>query len=133
MTEAHIVPGLSHDSLVATKKFCDAGCKVIFDADECHIHYKDQVVLTGSRDKKTGLWIVPINPTVPNKDTIGPLDLAIAPQQHIAANVYTLPYKQQQLKYMHQAFFSPPAHTLIKAINNGQLEGIPFMKADLIR
>ena len=34
---------------------------------------------------------------------------------------------------MHQAFFSPPAYTLIKAINNGQLEGIPFMKADLIR
>eukprot|EP00956_Cyclotella_meneghiniana_P014140 scaffold21040_cov41-Cyclotella_meneghiniana.AAC.5 len=133
MTEAHIVPGLTHDSLVATKKFCDAGCKVIFDADECHIHYKDRVVLTGSRDKKTGLWIVPINPIVPNKDTIGPLDLAIAPQQHIAANVYTLPYKQQQLKYMHQAFFSPPVHTLIKAINNGQLEGIPFMKADLIR
>eukprot|EP00804_Cyclotella_cryptica_P025623 CCRYP_002827-RA/>CCRYP_002827-RA protein AED:0.60 eAED:0.68 QI:0/0/0/1/0/0/2/0/144 len=25
MTEAHIVPGLAHSSLVATKKFCDAG------------------------------------------------------------------------------------------------------------
>jgi hypothetical protein len=34
---------------------------------------------------------------------------------------------------MHQAFFNPPTHTLIKAINNGQLEGIPFMKADLVR
>jgi hypothetical protein len=47
---------------------------------------------------------------------------------HMAANVYT-----QQLKFMHQAFFNPPIHTLIKAINNGQLEGIPFMKADLVR
>eukprot|EP00804_Cyclotella_cryptica_P011806 CCRYP_011362-RA/>CCRYP_011362-RA protein AED:0.53 eAED:0.54 QI:0/0/0/1/0/0/2/0/111 len=25
MTEAHIVPGLMHSSLVATRKFCDAG------------------------------------------------------------------------------------------------------------
>lgn len=49
------------------------------------------------------------------------------------ANVYTLPFKQQQLKYMHQAFFNPLIHTLITAINNGHLENIPFMKADLIR
>ena len=53
--------------------------------------------------------------------------------QHIAANLYTLPFKQQQLKYMHQALFNPPTHTLIKAVNNGQLEGFPFMKSDLIR
>ena len=34
---------------------------------------------------------------------------------------------------MHQVFFNPPVHTLIKVALNGQLEGIPFMKADLIR
>jgi hypothetical protein len=34
---------------------------------------------------------------------------------------------------MHQSFFNPPIHTLIKAIRNGQLEDIPFMKADLVR
>lgn len=94
MTEAHIVPGLTHASLVATKKFCDAGCRVIFDADECHIHYKGKLVLTGTRDNKTRLWIVPINPTAPREDDIGPLDLASTPQQHMAANVYTLPFKQ---------------------------------------
>ena len=52
---------------------------------------------------------------------------------HMAANLYTLPFKQQQLKFIHQCFFNPPIPTLIKAINNRQLEGIPFMKADLIR
>ena len=31
MTVAHIVPGLSHSSLISTKVFCDAGCKVMFD------------------------------------------------------------------------------------------------------
>eukprot|EP00804_Cyclotella_cryptica_P017799 CCRYP_001204-RA/>CCRYP_001204-RA protein AED:0.46 eAED:0.46 QI:0/0/0/1/1/1/2/0/194 len=49
-----------------------------------------------------------------------------------AMNMYTLPSKQQQLKYMHQAFFSPPIATLLKAINNNQLQGFPLMKADLI-
>ena len=28
MTEAHIVPELSHSSLISTKVFCGAGCKV---------------------------------------------------------------------------------------------------------
>jgi hypothetical protein len=46
--------------------------------------------------------------------------------------MYTLPFKQQQLKYMHQAFFSPPISTLFKAINNNQLQGFPMMKADLV-
>ena len=53
--------------------------------------------------------------------------------EHAANNVHTLPYKQNQLKYMHQMFFNPPIPTLIDAIKNGQLEGIPCMKADLVR
>ena len=33
LTEAHIVPGLAHESLISTRKFCEAGYKVIFDAN----------------------------------------------------------------------------------------------------
>ena len=33
MIEAHIVPGLVHSSLVSTKKFCEAGCMVVFDKE----------------------------------------------------------------------------------------------------
>ena len=32
-----------------------------------------------------------------------------------AATLYTLPYKQQKVKYMHQTFFAMPAATLEKA------------------
>eukprot|EP00804_Cyclotella_cryptica_P004967 CCRYP_014094-RA/>CCRYP_014094-RA protein AED:0.12 eAED:0.01 QI:0/0/0/1/1/1/2/0/1245 len=133
VTEAHIVPGLAHSLLVATRKFCDAGCKIIFDLDGCRIIYKGNVVLTGTRDPSSGLWRVPINPTS-TLTTLNHRDLSnVKKDQQYAANLYTLTFKQQQLKYMHQSFFSPPPHTLIKAINNGQLEGIPFMKADLVR
>jgi hypothetical protein len=102
------------------------------------VFYKNELVLTGIRDEATGLWKVPINPIRDNKSILPHLDL-YSPHHteeqlhHLAANVYTLPFKQQQLKYMHQSFFNPPIHTLIKAIRNGQLEGIPFMKADLVR
>jgi hypothetical protein len=37
-TQAHIIPGLTHSSLVATAKFCDAGYTVVFDALECRIY-----------------------------------------------------------------------------------------------
>eukprot|EP00804_Cyclotella_cryptica_P000273 CCRYP_010218-RA/>CCRYP_010218-RA protein AED:0.29 eAED:-0.05 QI:0/0/0/0.5/1/1/2/0/769 len=132
MTEAHIVPGLAHSSLVATKKFCDAGCRVSFDATACHIFLKGKLVLTGTRCPTTGLWIIPLNPSSPHS-TIGTPSSHPPPKpQHIAYNVYTLPFKQQQLKYIHQAFFGPPVHNLIKAINNDQLLGVPLMKPDLI-
>ena len=135
--EAHIVPGLSHASLISTRKFCDGGCKVVFDAQECRVYYENKLVLTGDRDASTGLWRLPINPT--HQATLHnsiQMDLHLLPHQqanHVAFNVYTLPHRQNQLKYMHQSFFNIPIPTLLKAIDNKQLENIPFMKADMIR
>jgi len=42
MTNAHIVPKLAHSSLISTRKFCDAGCKVVFDIDECRVYYNEE-------------------------------------------------------------------------------------------
>ena len=39
MTEAYIVPGLVHSSLILTQKFCDADCIVVFDKYECRVYY----------------------------------------------------------------------------------------------
>eukprot|EP00804_Cyclotella_cryptica_P000700 CCRYP_000984-RA/>CCRYP_000984-RA protein AED:0.37 eAED:0.21 QI:0/0/0/1/0/0/3/0/1009 len=65
ITEAHIVPGLSHSSLISTRKFCDAGCQVTLDQQSCKIYYQGALVLTGTRDETTGLWKVPIHPHQP--------------------------------------------------------------------
>ena len=56
MTEAHIVPGLEHLSLISTKKFCKAGCKVVFDEQECRVYKKNELVFSGGRDKKIEIW-----------------------------------------------------------------------------
>jgi hypothetical protein len=71
---------------------------------------------------KKGSWKVPINPQTIQTPLLSHLDLytpkhTTSQLHHMGANVYTLPFKQQQLKYMHQAFFNPLIHTLIKAIN----------------
>ena len=137
VTEAHIVPGLAHSSLVSTRKFCAAGCKVAFDEDECRVYYQGRLALVGGQCPITDLWRLPINPISPHKKE---------PSQHLnvemrhnkvrhtaATSLYTLPYKQQQMKYMHQTFFNLPPATILKAISNDQLSGIPLMKPDLIR
>merc|ERR1712194_672609 len=51
---------------------------------------------------------------------------------NVANNMHTLPYKHQQLKYMHQSFFSPPIQTIAEAANNKQLEGIPYLNSPKI-
>ena len=58
ITEAHIVPKLTQMSLVLTRKFCDAGCKVIFDVYECRVYYLDKLVLVGTRDRRYPLTLL---------------------------------------------------------------------------
>mgnify|MGYP007004165810 FL=1 len=99
VTKAHIAPGLAHSSLISTRKFCAAGCKVAFDEDECRVCYQDRLALVGGRCPITDLWRLPINPISPHEKE---------PSQHLkvemrhnkvrhtaATSLYTLPYKQQ--------------------------------------
>ena len=95
MTEAHIVPGLSHSSLISTRKFCDAGCTVVFDEQECCVYRDNKLVLIGDRDPNTQLWRLPINPkSNPSTSQIPQhLGLQLLPHQRIAHfeyNVYTI-------------------------------------------
>ena len=62
MTEAHIVPGLSHSSLISTKKFCDAGYTVFFDEYKCRVYFKGELLLLEERYETTELWKLPIRP-----------------------------------------------------------------------
>ena len=125
MTEAHVVPGLEHSSLISTKKFCDHGCKVVFDELECRVYHQGKLVLTGGRAKSTGMWKLPINPRA-RDNTVDSLDMPITgpkrchlghapdsprhqPVPASANALYTLPHKQQQLSYMHQCFSVRPS------------------------
>ena len=84
--------------------------------------YKGELVLSGGRDKRTRMWKLPIK-SVSKTNRIEGLDLHIPGQRrqgttrtNTANNLYTLPYKHQQLKYMHQSFFSPPSQTIVRCV-----------------
>ena len=113
VTEANIVPGLAHALLITTRNICKEGCKVIFDADKFRVYYKGNLVLSGGKDANTALWKLPINTTTNQMHNqqghqIEALDLCTTESNqqstmHAAkSSLYTLPYKQNQLKYMHQ-------------------------------
>ena len=119
-------------------------CRVYYGpkASQHRIASSEELVLTGGVDEETGMWKLPINP-VTKSSTLAGLDLPAndfkkaatpGPICHGANTLYTLPHKQQQMKYMHQCFFSPPIQTITRAANKGHLDGIPLLsKPSLIR
>ena len=131
MTEAHIVPGLTHLSLISTRKFCNAECQVVFNLYKCRVYFDNQLLLTGAcvqlGAQCAGLWRLPINPKAAASavNTIAQHDLETSPSQqaqHAASNVQKMLYLKNQIRYMHQNFFSQPKHTIIKVIDNNQFK-----------
>ena len=135
VTQAHIFPGLTHSSLISTKKFCDAGYAVGFNRHLCAVFdANNKCVLHGPRDQLTQLWSLPTNPRRPpparRTTTDNTTPTPIAP--FVANNVHTIPHLQNRVKYMHQTFFCPPTQTLINAANLGFLDNMPFLTPELI-
>jgi hypothetical protein len=132
MTAGHIIPKLSHTSLLATRQFCDNGCEVTFTKELCKVTIEGKTVLEGPRDPNTKLWHLPINPT--GTPTAGkPSNNMTNQTAHIAMTAYTMPTKQQALKFMHQTLFCPPIPTLIAAIENKQLRTFPHLTVENVR
>ena len=62
-TRAHILPGLTHTSLISINMLCDAGWKVEYDTSDCRVIFKHGVVWKGRLEPTTGLWVLPLDPT----------------------------------------------------------------------
>ena len=97
----------------------------IFKEEICEVIYKNKIVLTGRVVGPGDLWILPIDGAASLEE--GERHVHQNPQSIAAETVYTLPFKQQRVKYMHQNFFAMPPATLEKAIANNQLKGFPCM------
>ena len=53
ITEAQIVPGITHSSLIFIKRLCDKGCKVIYNKTEVTVIYDGKLVLSRGRNTHT--------------------------------------------------------------------------------
>ena len=122
----HIVPKLAQQSLLSVVKLCNAGCSVIFEHDCCIVMYNGKIVLYGTKCPKTGLWLVPLR----MKEKCEGPTCTITTQQ--INNIHHTSNQSELIQYIHQCFFSPTKSTLIKAIKNDQLLGVPGLTVDAV-
>ena len=129
--QAHIVPGLSHTSLISIKALCDAGCTVTYTREHCDVEYKKKLVWQGVREPCTGLWVLPLRPKEPTEM----MNVAIqaTATEEAAYNVHALTSKASLMKFLHQCLLSPPKTTLLKAIDNNQLPTWPGLTTNAVK
>ena len=118
---AHILPGLANHSLISVVQLCDAGYTMKFVDNKCLVNYKNKTILEGKKCPTTNLWFVPLKLTTVLKEFKIKSE---ATTQHINT-IYDIKTQTEITTYLHQCLFSPPKSTLLKAIKNNQLLGIP--------
>eukprot|EP00804_Cyclotella_cryptica_P014198 CCRYP_005618-RA/>CCRYP_005618-RA protein AED:0.40 eAED:0.40 QI:0/0/0/0.5/1/1/4/0/613 len=64
--QGYVLPGMKNHSLISVTKMCDAGCKVIFSKDECNIVHNGTIIMQGHKNKRNGLWYIPIKQSITN-------------------------------------------------------------------
>jgi hypothetical protein len=150
--EAHILPGLTHSSLVSIGKLCDAGCEAKFDNQEVVITKNNINLLRGQRDRCTGLWHIPLTnneestitlnrrPTMEcnNATTIPPNKMHSQPDatsghNTVCYNAYQHHRIPELIQYLHAAAFSPVPSTWIAAIQRGFYQSWPGLTAAAVR
>jgi hypothetical protein len=104
--QAHILPGLVHNSLISVGQLCDNGCIVTFTHDQVTVTKNNKCVMHRSRDPKSRLWRVNLN----QKLKIHEIQCNHA---HDNNN------EKDLINYLHAACFSPVKSTWITAIKNG--------------
>ncbi len=56
----HTVPDMKMASLLGIHILCKAGCKVIFDDQQCWVIFNGAAILTDHKDPANNLWTLPI-------------------------------------------------------------------------
>jgi hypothetical protein len=120
--KAHTLPGLAQHSLLSVGQVCDSGCAVTFTANKFAGKNGAASILTGQRDKDSGLWRVSLGNT--NSEQAVP--------EHAVHNVYEQKSIQDTITYLH-ACFSPVQDTWIKSIQNGHFVTWPSLTVDNMR
>ena len=116
---------MAHTLLVSIKVLTYAGCKVIYDKDDCRVYFLKYTVWAGGKEPTTGLWVLPLNPTElviqPRRHLDDSTMLHDSTKYHMKVIACTMTIKESLIKYLHHCLFSPTKRTLVKSIKNKQL------------
>ena len=94
----YIIPGLNK-TLISVPKLCAAGCTVLFDEHTCVVTHKGQVVWTGAKNLRNGLWYVPLNGNKEQHAYCMTNDLPYAGGIHQSTSL------AETIKFLHQCLF----------------------------
>ena len=156
--EGHIVPALNVASLIGIRILCKVGCWVVFTDTACYVKYNGKIILRGTKDPSTDLWVLPLTPKAINENQMklwtsqgiatsspniqsraGP-GIACAPQSqsHVTPNAdvamftHSVRTRANTVKFGHQAMCNPKISSLLKALRMGFLKGCPNLSEELV-
>jgi hypothetical protein len=89
--QAHILDGLAQHSILHVGQIYDSGCAVTFTANKVTLAHGAAKIVTGQRDKDSGLWRIPL----------GNNNSAQAAPEHDIHNVYEQKSIQDTITYLH--------------------------------
>jgi hypothetical protein len=97
---AHIILGLTSQSLLSIMTMCNAGCTVILTKIGCTIVYCGQTIVCSHKCIRTVLWIIPLTPWSPSAPAA--LSAANLPSIAMATNVDATSSSTEYACYVHQ-------------------------------
>ena len=98
---------MTNESLSSIGQLCDDDCIDIFSKNDLNIFKNKKLLLQEKRNKKDGLWDVPLTPTI--KHRWGTVNLLVHKNKS----------KSELAQYLHACAGSLVISTFQKAINNG--------------
>jgi hypothetical protein len=104
-------------------KKCDSGCAVTFTATKVAVTNGATAILTGQREKKSGLWRAPLENSISAQAAPG----------HYVQNVYEHESIKYTIIYLHICCFSSVQDTWLKAIQNGHFATWPSVTVENVR
>ncbi len=140
-SQVHITPGITSNSLMSTNQLALAGYISVFDKEEVNVYDANDVkitvtrgaILRGWRCPLTGLWRIPLCPTIrsDNVTNVNTQTVLIKqppseilpkrpPPAEAIANVFELRTQPELVRYYHAAAGFPTKPTWLAAIKNNQ-------------
>lgn len=136
--EVNLLPGV-HSTLVSGVKLADEDYVTItdknkvavFDGRKVTIKVTERAVIEGYRDRKTGLWRIPLRSKVENEN----MDTMIIDRpdpHHAISHVFELPSIAKTITYFHACAGFPPKETWIRAIRKGTFNTWPGLSVKAV-
>ena len=117
--QTHLLPGLTHSSLMSIGQLCNAGFQATFDQTLVNITNHGNTILIGHRDFTTGLWHIP-------------LSIIESPPPQQINSAYQTKSLPDLVAFLHAAAFSPSTNTWLNAIKKGFFQSWPGLTTEVV-